>query len=173
MYTHIANISHFIRHIIHSHGIHDLVQVAYDQNLALLGSAGLTPVAERFELRKQQMLGTTCGTRINGLFPEYFTMWIVGHLSLQSFWWNNYRSFFLLGNAIDRKWGTDRISTLRMWNNLTAVLPRMGSSRAVEGSSSAPVVLYQSSASSPPWKPRWSAGPLLPYWYSCCPLSTE
>lgn len=30
-------------------------KVAYDQNLALLGSAGLTPVAERFELRKQQM----------------------------------------------------------------------------------------------------------------------
>lgn len=74
MYTHIANISHFIRHIMHSHGIHDLVQVAYDQNLALLGSAGLTPVAERFELRKQQMLGTTCGTRINGSFPENFTM---------------------------------------------------------------------------------------------------
>ena len=71
MYTHIANISHFIRHIIHSLGIHDLVQVAYDQNLALLGSAGLTPVAERFELRKQQMLGTTCGTRINGSFPEH------------------------------------------------------------------------------------------------------
>ena len=46
-----------MRHIIHGHGIHDFVQVAYDQNLALLGSAGLTPVAERFELRKQQMLG--------------------------------------------------------------------------------------------------------------------